>query len=164
MKNSKLKAQSAHEGERMPGGERARGGDAPAHFRRGASIVEMALVSVLLFYLVFGIIEYGWMFLKAHQISLAAHDGARAGSLALGTTADVTSSVANRLNEAGVASGQYTLTVAPAPETLTRGQTFTVTLSVDYGQSSGGVAVVRIPLVPVPDRLTSRFTMAKEGP
>jgi Flp pilus assembly protein TadG len=131
--------------------------------RRGAALVEAALVLPLVLLLTFGIIEYGWMFLKAHQISLAAHDGARAGSLAFGTAADVAASVAQRMTQAGISSGQYTLTVVPAPETLSRGQTFMVTLSADYGQSSGGLAVLRIPIIPVPDRLTSRFTMAREG-
>ncbi|MEX2219250.1 MAG: TadE/TadG family type IV pilus assembly protein [Phycisphaerales bacterium] len=132
--------------------------------RRGAMMVEAALVLPVLFLMVFGIIEYGWMFLKSHEISLATRDGARAGSLAGGTTADITSAINTRLTQAGIGSGLSTVTVVPAPELLNRGETFTVTISVDYGQSSGGLSVLNIPIIPVPDRLKSKFTMAKEGP
>jgi Flp pilus assembly protein TadG len=133
-------------------------------FRRGTALVEAALVLPILFALLFGLIEYGWMFLKAEQVSLAARDGARAGSLADGTSDNITTAVANRMTQAGITSAQYTLAITPPPDTLTRGQTFVVTVSADYGQSSGGLSLLHIGLIPVPDRLHSSFTMAKEGP
>ena len=69
----------------------------------------------------------------------------------------------NRMTQAGIPGGQFTMTCTPAPETLTRGQTFTVTITANYGVT-GGLALVRLPLVPVPDHLTSSFTIAREGP
>jgi Flp pilus assembly protein TadG len=132
--------------------------------RRGGILVEAALILPILISVIFGLIEYGWMFLKAQQIALAARDGARAGSLSGNTGANVTSAVDSRMTQAGITSGQYTLTVSPAPETLARGQTFTVTISANYGQTSGGLTILHLPLIPVPDRLSSSFTIAREGP
>jgi Flp pilus assembly protein TadG len=131
--------------------------------RRGGVLVEAALILPILITVIFGLIEYGWMFLKAQQISLAARDGARAGSLSGNDSSSVTTAVTNRMTQAGIASGQYSMTCSPAPETLSRGQTFTVTISANYGVS-GGLALVRLPFVPVPDHLASSFTIAREGP
>ncbi|MGH9137129.1 MAG: TadE/TadG family type IV pilus assembly protein [Acidimicrobiales bacterium] len=49
---------------------------------RGAAIVEMALVSVVLLTLVFGIITYAYMMSFQQSITQAAAEGARAGAVA----------------------------------------------------------------------------------
>ena len=135
----------------------------PTHLRRGGILVEAALILPILLTVIFGLVEYGWMFLKAQQISLATRDGARAGSLSGNTGTNVTTAVNNRMSQAGIEGAQFTMTCTPAPETLTRGQTFTVTITANYGVT-GGLALVRLPFVPVPDHLASSFTIAREGP
>jgi len=45
--------------------------------RRGAAMVEMAIVLVLLLMLSLGVIEYGWLFLTMQRITNAARQGAR---------------------------------------------------------------------------------------
>jgi hypothetical protein len=54
---------------------------------RGAAAVEFALVSVLLFTLLFGIIQYGFLFFQYQAAAATAHDAAR--TLAAGPTASV---------------------------------------------------------------------------
>jgi Flp pilus assembly protein TadG len=133
--------------------------------RRGAVLVEVALILPVFCALVFGAIEYGWLFTKAQQVSMAARAGARAGALAGGTSGDVSAAVSTTLAQSGISGSQYTMTMSSAtPDTLGRGQNFSVSVSVDYGQSTGGLALLRIPLVPVPDRLNAQCTMAKEAP
>ena len=48
---------------------------------RGAAAVEFALVSIPLFLLLFGIIQFGWAFYSQITISQAAREGARYASL-----------------------------------------------------------------------------------
>lgn len=49
--------------------------------RRGAVAVELAVVAPLLFAVLFGIIEFGWLFTVQHTMVNAAREGARLGVL-----------------------------------------------------------------------------------
>lgn len=49
---------------------------------RGAALVEMAFVSLLLFMLIFGIISYAYMMSFRQALTQAAAEGARAGAVA----------------------------------------------------------------------------------
>jgi Flp pilus assembly protein TadG len=49
--------------------------------RRAAVAVELAVISPLLFALLFGIIEFGWMFTVQHTMVNASREGARLGVL-----------------------------------------------------------------------------------
>lgn len=51
------------------------------HDQRGAAAVEFAIVSILLFLLVFGIIEFGFAFHSWDATSNAAREGARVGAV-----------------------------------------------------------------------------------
>jgi len=57
-------------------GKRPRG-----HLRRATAVVELAVVSPLLFAMLFGIIEFGWLFTVQHTMVNAAREGARLGVL-----------------------------------------------------------------------------------
>ena len=59
------------------------------HTRRGAAVVEMAVVAPLLLLLVLGTVEMGWMLLVRHTVSMAAREGARASTLPSATLAEV---------------------------------------------------------------------------
>lgn len=49
--------------------------------RRGAVTVELAVTAPLMFAMLFGIIEFGWLFTVQHTMVNAAREGARLGSL-----------------------------------------------------------------------------------
>ncbi len=55
--------------------------------QRAAAAVELAVVSPLLFAMLFGIIEFGWLFAVQNTLVNAAREGARLGILQ-GVTAD----------------------------------------------------------------------------
>lgn len=125
---------------------------------RGIALAEMALILPVLVLLTFGVIEYGWMFMKAHQITSAAREGARAGARALSSNAEVTAAVTKVLSDAGIAG--YTTTISPAADGVLTGERFTVTVTVPYSS----VHLLGFSFIPVPTNLTSATTMAKEGP
>jgi Flp pilus assembly protein TadG len=55
--------------------------------RRGAVVVELAIVSPLMFAMLFGIIEFGWLFTVQHTMVNASRAGARVGAFQ-GVTVD----------------------------------------------------------------------------
>ncbi|HEY3412518.1 MAG TPA: TadE family protein [Armatimonadota bacterium] len=61
---------------------------------RGAAIVEFVIVSALLIFLLFGIMEMGFMLSNSATVTMTAHQGARAAALR-GTSAAVTAAVNN---------------------------------------------------------------------
>lgn len=127
---------------------------------RGVATVEMALVLPLLLLLTFGLIEYGWMFLKAQQTAAAARHGARQAILPSATNARVLSAVADQMADAGI-TGDYTVTFVPADvAAVVPGEAVTVSVSVPYE----GANDLGMPFVPVPGKLDASSSMAKEGP
>jgi hypothetical protein len=60
-----------------------------ANKRRGSATVEMALVMPILLTMVFGMVEFGWMFTVRQAIVNAARAGAREASLPGSTPEDV---------------------------------------------------------------------------
>jgi len=129
--------------------------------RRGLAAVEMALVLPLLLTLIFGMIEYGWMFLKSQQITNAARQGARVAARADATTGHALTSIAEAMADAGLAESDYLITVTPADVTgLDSGQLFSVAISVPYDE----IRLLGLPFVPTPASLQASTTMAREGP
>lgn len=129
--------------------------------QEGIVSVEMALLLPLLLILTFGMIEYGWMFLKSHQITNAARHGARIGVTPDAATGYVISEVNRLMSDAGMASSGYTLTLEPSSvEGLNPGETVTVRVTVPYAN----VMLMGLPLIPVPGTISAETTMAKEGP
>jgi Flp pilus assembly protein TadG len=68
---------------------------------RGGAALEFALIAPLLFMLVFGIADFGWMLMKANLVNSATRDAARVSSLA-GTYDEIESSVEVSLESAGI--------------------------------------------------------------
>jgi hypothetical protein len=56
-------------------------------------VVELAIVSPLLFALLFGIIEFGWVFTAQHTMVNAAREGARVGVLQSSTMDEVEAAI-----------------------------------------------------------------------
>ena len=134
--------------------------------RRGAAIVEMAVVTPLLLLLTFGIMEYGWMFLKAGIISDAARHGARYAVLPDVTSVeqvaspgyDPLPSAVNILTEGGISVHSQTVTV-PTGVTPGTGNPVTVVVTVPYED----IKLFGFFLLPTPQNLRSSVTMFKEG-
>jgi len=103
--------------------------------RRGAAAVEFAVVSPVLFLLIFGMIEYGRMVMVQQVITNASREGARKAVLDGSTTSDVTTVVSNYLTSANISGATTTVSPSP-PSNATYGGTVTVTISVPYSSVS----------------------------
>lgn len=93
----------------------ARGDDA------GAAAVEFALVSVLLFTVFFGIIQYGYFFLQSSGAEHAAWAGARAAAVGI----DSCATWRKLVEDSGGSADVQSETVSPAAQ---RGDPITVTV------------------------------------
>lgn len=103
--------------------------------RRGAAVVEFAVVSPVFFLLVFGMIEYGRMVMVQQLLTNAAREGARVGVLDNSTATDVNNAVKNYLTAAKI--NNPTVTCSPStPSSATYGQPVTVTVTVPFSQVS----------------------------
>ncbi len=126
--------------------------------RPGVVLVEMAIVTVLLFLLLFGLIEYGFMMLRAQQITNAARYGVRIGITLDSTNARVEAAIAAAMSAAGMADSGYSITFLPGDVAgLTGREELKITVSVPYVNVGAGM-----PLVPVPTNLTASVSMASE--
>ena len=126
--------------------------------RPGVVLVEMAIVMILLFLLLFGLIEYGFMLLRAQQITNAARYGARIGITIDSTNTRVEQAIAAAMSAAGMGDSGYTITFLPGDVSgLTGREELKITVSVLYANVGAGM-----PLVPVPTNLTASVSMASE--
>lgn len=81
--------------------------------RRGASVVEMALIAPVFFAVVLGIIEFGRGMMVSQLVTNAAREGARMASIAGNSNADVEQAVTDFLQEtADVGAGDVTVTIS----------------------------------------------------
>ena len=97
--------------------------------RRGAAVVEFAVVLPLLLTILFGIIEYGWVFMVRQTLQTAAREGCRLAVLQTSVTpyANVTERVATVMGPTGLSS--YTVTMTHASDAT---PVETVVVSVPY--------------------------------
>ena len=120
--------------------------------KRASATVEMAIVTPILLTLVFGIIEYGWVFTVRQAMTNAAREGARVGvtrDAASAPTAAVDAANAY-LTSSGVSGASVQATT---PSDADPGVTVTITL--DPFKPIVG-------FVPTPDRLSASATMRWE--
>ena len=82
--------------------------------RRGATVLEAALVIPILLSLAFGGVEVGYFMFIKHTLHGAARVGARVASLPSSTNAEVTTAVGNAMTAAGIPSNQYSLQIRNA--------------------------------------------------
>lgn len=84
--------------------------------RRGASVVEFALVAPVFFILVFGMIEYGRMVMVQQVLTNATREGARRAVLDNADTEDVKQQVVDYLHSSAItAAVKEDVTVLPDP-------------------------------------------------
>ncbi|MGC1273358.1 MAG: TadE family protein [Planctomycetaceae bacterium] len=70
--------------------------------RRGAALVEAALVLPIMIMVVLGMFELGRAVMVTNSLTHAASIGARTGAITSGTTASVQATVNDRLDESGI--------------------------------------------------------------
>ena len=128
---------------------------------RGIAAVEAAIVFPLMLLLTLGVIEYGWMFLKAQQTTNAARNGARIAIRPGEDNASVTAEIDLLMTSAGMGTSGYSITFVPADITTpVLGETLEVQITVPWAN----IALMNIPLLPGPANISASVAMAKEGP
>ena len=70
------------------------------HEERGAAAVEFALVLPILLLIVFGLIQYGWLFYQVQETSYAVREGARVAAVGTQNTAGVQALVIGKIPSA----------------------------------------------------------------
>ncbi len=104
-------------------------------FRRGAAVVEFAIVAPVLLLLVFGMIEYGRLVMVQQVLTNATREGARRAVLDGATTSQVTSVVTDYLSTSRISGAVITVTPSP-PSNAAFGAPITVSAQVPFGQVS----------------------------
>jgi Flp pilus assembly protein TadG len=103
--------------------------------RRGATVVEFAIVAPLLFLLIFAALEFGRVVMVQQIITNASREGARRGILEQTTVSQVETTVSDYLADCSIAGA----TVAVSPGDLGKAgfsDPVSVTVSVPYKQIS----------------------------
>lgn len=126
---------------------------------RGAATVEMAIVLPLLLMLTMGGIKYGWLFLKAQQITNAARYGARMAILPDVDIDQVKTSVTNLLAAADITVNNDEITVTPGDLNQPGGTSVSVQITIPGER----LDILKAPYCPTPGNMGASVTMAKEG-
>lgn len=100
---------------------------------RGAAVVEFAVVLPLLLTILFGIIEYGWVFMVRQTLQTAAREGCRMAVLQ--TTTSPYTNVLDRISQVMEPTGLTTYTVTMTHAT-TANPIETVVVEVPYDDVS----------------------------
>jgi Flp pilus assembly protein TadG len=125
--------------------------------RRGATVVEFALVAPLFFATIFGSIEFGRSLMTTQSLEEAARSGCRVAVLQGATTSEIEAEVDRILGPVGISN--YTIDVQPASiANAARWSPVSVTVSASFADMSW---------LPVPNifsgkTYTSTCTLPKE--
>ena len=103
--------------------------------RRGAAVVEFAVVAPLIFLILFGMIEFGRMLMVQQILTNASREGARRAIIESSTVPEVTTVITDYLQTNSV-SGAILSIDPPDLTTLGAGDPITVSVSVQYDQVS----------------------------
>jgi hypothetical protein len=103
--------------------------------RRGAAVVEFAIVAPVFFLLVFGMIEYGRMVMVQQILTNASREGARQAVLDGATASNVETAVTNYLANASITGADVDIN-PPDPASAGYGTGITVTVTVPFSQVS----------------------------
>ena len=100
---------------------------------RGAAIVEFAVVLPLLLTILFGIIEYGWVFMVRQTLQTAAREGTRIAILQTSTSpyTSVLTRVADVMEPTGLTGYSVSMTHATVADPVE-----TITVTVPYSEVS----------------------------
>ena len=100
---------------------------------RGAAVVEFAVVLPLLLTILFGIMEYGWVFMVRQTLQTAAREGVRTAILQTSTSpyTSVLTRVADVMEPTGLTGYSVSMTHATVADPVE-----TITVTVPYSQVS----------------------------
>ncbi len=87
---------------------------APSSRRAGVSVLEAALVLPVILALIFGTIEFGYVFYVKQTLQSASREGARRGVLAGADNAAVNQAVDEAMKSGGLGYSTYTVTISNA--------------------------------------------------
>ena len=136
----------------------AAGKPGPHGRRRGAALIEFALVLPVLLLLLLGLMELGWAFFKASQLTTAARAAVREAIRPDATSADVQAKLDEMMQRMGMGGVSYVLALEPGVS-VEPGEPIEVTLEVAYEQIT--LTGLRFG---TPETLRGHAAMAKEGP
>ncbi|MGQ0848910.1 MAG: TadE/TadG family type IV pilus assembly protein [Actinomycetota bacterium] len=124
---------------------------------RGANLVEFAILAPLLILLLFGIIEFGWLFGQYNDVRHGAREGARFAAVDAGDTNAVRDSICTAME--GLSAGMSSI-VIDLTDSATVGTQSTVTVTATITSLSG------LPLITtfLPSQLSSTVTFRLEQP
>jgi hypothetical protein len=128
--------------------------------RRGAAIVEMAVVTPILLLILFGIIEFGWVFMTQETLTHAAREACRTGALPGATDAEIQTRFAEAMAPTGLDIDDDMLTIEHIQDEVDEDKEIVrVSVSVPYSQVSllGGLLGLDI------TNLGASCSMRKEG-
>lgn len=103
--------------------------------RRGAALIEMAVVAPLLVLLLMGIIEFGWLFYCKQVMVTAARVAARVATLPGTTEAEVRAEVDSEMTRMGFPPARYNYVVSISRATA-EDPYETVDITIPYGSVS----------------------------
>ena len=130
--------------------------------RRGAAIVEFAVVLPLLMLILFGILEYGYLFFVQQTLTNAAREGCRIAVLQsttnYATPGGVDDRIAELMGAVGLGSADYTVAKTPDPPD---GITENVTIRIAVPSSK--VSITGFFKSQTFSELAGHCTMRKEG-
>lgn len=127
----------------------------------GTEVVEAAITLPLILLLLLGLLQYGHLLYRTHQITNAARHGARLAALPDATTNGVRAQIDQLMSNAGFSSGDYTVTFTPGNIADAQpGEQVEVRVQV----AGSNVALMQTSFIPVPSNVHGRVVMAKEGP
>lgn len=124
-------------------------------------MIEIAIVLPLLVLMLFGAMEYGWLFFRMHQVTNAARIGAREAALPDSTNETVEARVLASMTAWELQDSGYTLTLDPEEVAeLESGTPIRVIVAVPYAN----IGLLNMALFPTPGSVNASASMAKEGP
>ena len=103
--------------------------------RRGATVVEFAIIAPVFFLLVFGMIEFGRMVMVQQVITNASREGARVGVLDGATTTEIENTVNSYLASGSISGADVEVDPNP-PSNAGYGEPVTVTVAVGFDEVS----------------------------
>lgn len=133
--------------------------------RRGAAIIEAALVIPILILLTLGALKYGWIYYRLQQATNVTRQAARLAIRPWATNSGVEAEIDSQMALAGMAYADVAYSKSVSCE-ITAGNAVTVSLTLPT--SSNKIDIMQfggpLPLLPTPRDLVISVTMSKEGP
>lgn len=126
--------------------------------RRGAVLLEMALVLTVLLALTFGVMEYGHYVYARHTLEGASQRGCRTAILRDITETEVSAAVQELMGTAGYDETEYTLAVTGLDDP--EATDVSVTITAEWGT----IGIRPMGLISADSVVHATVTMRKEGP